>query len=127
MKTYNIIEALNEPVGTEFEVEGNVANMIIKKSRINEIADKSLFWKKSDDQVEVDNYTTRIRLRKLRKKITFFEAMKLADEGKKVTNSFIDEDRFYYKKDGKLYYNHGYDIEKILAEELKSDWYEVED
>lgn len=68
MKIYNIIEALNEPIGTKFNVEGNRADVIVKDAIVSSaVAKKGLFWMSplGEEPLKVDNYTTKLKLIKI--------------------------------------------------------------
>lgn len=89
------------------------------------------------ENVEVGNsYFTRDHIYiKKQKSLTFFEAMKAVDEGKKVTNDYLQsiDSEYYYSKfeNGslQLYDNEEYDYSEIDVEELnpKTKWYIYED
>ena len=66
-----------------------------------------------------------------RKTYNFLEAMKMIFEGKKMTNSWLEENRcadsYYYKRSNgelgfTLHYNFG-----MYENELNADWYEFEE
>lgn len=91
-KAYNIIEAINMPVGTEFEVylkgkekpDSKLAdgNMIVN-------CDYEFVWAKNNECIdEIDRGIFNAKFYKVQNPIDFFEAMKLVSEGKKVKNKF---------------------------------------
>lgn len=67
-----------------------------------------------------------------RKTYNSLEAMKMIFEGKKMTNSYLEEDEefkhaYYYKgTNGKLAFTHRYTF-GICEPEISAEWYEVEE
>ena len=132
-KGWELIKMANEGKiknGDEFkEVDGNLYIKFVNSD------DRFSFRNNRD--VEIGNsYFTRDHIyTKKRKSLTFFEAMKAADEGKKVTNDClqsIDSEYYYFKSEkGSLqfYDDEQYDYTEINAEELnpKTKWYIYED
>ena len=115
-----INEVLRLPEGTEVTSESST--FIVKK-----LCGIKVLARKEDgiqmfatlDVIEADYEL-------VRKKLTFFEAMKLVDEGRKVQNSQHPK-TIYQKIDGGLQINasNGFTIPGLFSSEIKTDWYEV--
>ena len=126
MKTYNFIEALNEPIGTEFNIiNAKKGAGYSQKAKVVGCGQIKLLRDENREEISANSYTVNLQFRKIRKPLTFFEAMKLADEGKKVTNVLIGG--YYSKnKDNILVYREGF-TSSIEIEQLETTWYEYED
>lgn len=136
---YNIITALDLPIGSEFNAcdeKGCVINRYkikVVKSEEKDIADKRLIWVdncKYIEPVRIDNYTNKIVLKLIHKEeLDFFKAIKLIKQGKRVTNEFILENEctsqeyFYLDSDNNISYSDG--EFSINEDEINGKWYEV--
>lgn len=129
-REYNIIEALNMPEGTRFKVIIQngvevVNNMVIKKFRNGE---PYLSWDKFGSVQQVTKSLVNAKYIIARKEYNFFEAMKMIDQGKKMTNKKIPNGSYYKKnKDNKLmcvYNKYNEKNPSIGSMEIYSEWYE---
>ena len=126
MKTYNIIEVLNMPIGTEFTIENDIEpyTFVVKKGECNSTG---LYYNSLDDFIKLTKDNVNLKFVKAKKPLTFFEAMKLVDENKKVTNEYIKGNGYYFKnKSGKLAFE-PIGPTNILGKEINIEWYEYED
>ena len=133
-KGWELIKMANEGKiknGDEFkEVNGDLYIKFVNS------ADRFSFRNNRD--VEIGNsYFTRDHIFvKKQKPLNFFEAMKAVDEGKKVTNDYLEDEcgnytSYYLKENNKLYYyfqgdNTG-DVCDINRDEIICRWYIYED
>lgn len=156
MKEYNIIEAVNLPVGTILEAHNECSNTENKISRFKVVkrsgrkflifiyddASKNVDYviDRSND-LSINDYTSKFVFTKIQKPLTFFEAMTKADKGDKVTNSYvldgIEKDDlpkgYWYKGSKGILVWHDiedcydrYDV-YLLDKELQSNWYIYEE
>lgn len=98
----------------------------------------ALYLKEKDINHSVPSsyFASNTVFRRKLKPLTFFEAMKMVDEGEKVTNDYLKDKNgnctgYYFKKDNKLYYyiqgNNTGEVLEIRKYEIISDWYIYEE
>ena len=132
-KGWELIKMANEGKiknGDEFkEVNGDLYIKFVNSN------DRFSFRNNRDVEIGNSYFTRDYIYTKKQKSLTFFEAMKAVDEGKKVTNDYLEsiDSEYYYSKyeNGslQLYDNEEYDYSEIDVEELnpKTKWYIYED
>lgn len=126
--TYNIIGALDLPIGSEFEVydkNGTKDQQTIKvvKAEKGFVANKRLMWSKGSFVI-VDDYISKVILKLIhRETFDFFKAVELIKQGKKVTNEFLNKEYYYLNDNGDITYSNG-DID-LDDEIINCKWYEV--
>ena len=85
------------------------------------------FRNKSGEEVGNSYFTKEHIYTKVRKKLTFLEAMKMVDEGLEVTNDLVEKYKGTYKKiDGEFKYLEDGEIKndiEIFSSEFKNNWY----
>lgn len=131
-KEYNVIEALNMPEGTKLECifeDGSKSKYIVKGDK-NPVLSNGV-----GAELSLNRKAANAKFIKIPKPLTFFEAMKLIEEGKKVTNEFrkTREGYFYKCKHGEYsleiaYYSNNYcGPMDISVDDLSAKWYEYEE
>ena len=125
-RTYNIEEVLEFPEGTEFVNSKGYKVTVNEGHILCYIRDGEI----ENDAIPLSLYNVTTKYKLIYKRLNFFEAMKLVDEGKIVYNSEYD-DLQYKKVDGVLKMknknrdNCYYEIPNIDHEEIITDWFEV--
>ena len=124
MKEYNIIEVLKFPVGTKFKIKDrdNNTEYIVKRTSTN---GKCLAFGSSGMLMTILSETilnaTFVEIKP--QPFTFFEAMKLIDEGKKMYNESCPH-TIYCKNDKSGTLNTGNGLSIYLDEnEITGRWY----
>lgn len=126
--TYNIISALDLPIGSEFEVydkSGTKDQQTIEVVHTGkgDIANKRLQWSEGDFVI-VDDYISKVILKLIhRETFDFFKAVELIKQGKKVTNDFLNKEYYYLNDNGDITYSDGYI--NLDDEIINCKWYEV--
>lgn len=123
-RIYNIEEVLNSPEGTEF-VNSKGYKVTVNEWRILCYVRDGVI---KNDVVPLNLQDITDTYKLLPKKLNFFEAMKLIDEGKTVYNSRYPKCK--YKKvdevlQAKNEISDGYKVISISDEEITADWFEV--
>ena len=115
----NIKEVLNLPVGTEVQTN-SICYMVVSENGVKVLSRGGYSVKLTQPLV-----TTEYEL--VRKKLNFFEAMRLVDEGKTVESN--DKRKYKKSSDGLLVeiaaWDNNEELVELTVDEITSDWYEV--
>ena len=125
-KVYNIIEAINMPVGTEFTAvtpKGHKYSVKVKENQDSKILDGL--------SVVINDFVANTKFYKIQQPVDFIEAVKAYSKGKKIRCSLNSKTDVYFK--AKSYeggfnllvdeYGDGIDDTEILG----GEWYIEED
>ena len=122
-KGLNIIEAMEMPIETEFEVwrEHCEGKVIIKKSDYTSVGEKYLYWSNGKDKVIIGDYILSAKFKvieKQQKPVNFMEVVN-SDKKCKVEHELIDELKDYDKS---IDYSKFYDFDFLISY-LSNDFY----
>lgn len=121
-KEYTIQEVFKFLNGTIFQIDNDKCEVVKGRSF------KMLRDERTGDLVAITSFNINARYTLVRKELTFFEAMKLVDEGKIVENEFGCKFkkisgllRYYVNNTGK------WENGNMSVSEINGKWYEVEE